>query len=828
MCMRNRLFVICLLFVVPVCSLLAQGNNLTVQLLTGSHIDTVLNHYLAGEGVVLSNGTFNNHPGNIVSNQIGTFNRNGFTQFPIESGLVMCTGGVTVAEGPNNSVAASVLPTLSYTESALSPLVTQSLNDCASVDFDFLTNSDTFVFRYVFASEEYCEYVNSEFNDIFAFFLTGPDPVTLVQTTRNVAIIPGSISTANPNGIPVAINNVNHGYHEINMPGPGSNPSYPQYFVHNSSTTGTQFDGYTVALEAGGIIQACASYHMKLSICDVNDDLYDSGVFLEEHSFESAPDPSLTMGGFYCLHDDIVFQYQAQNVDSIHLVTPSGNVLWTPPFVIPDALEADSGYYYLWAKKGASCGGNPWFKDSVHIEIHVPCVSELCGGAEACAGDVMSYPYAYDSITGPWVSYVNNNMFTISPPATLATDTTVFYALSMYDQFNCHFDTTVQVHVHVQRHIVIDSVVCNSCVWNGVTYNQSGDYTTMMQTGAGCDSSTTLHLTVHYSKVASDTLHLVQNQLPYFFAPADTTFAVNSPAAFQFVFTLPTQYQCDSVITQYVIVYQNVMQDFDTVVCASDLPIDWHGHLFTETGTQSDTLLTAFGADSVIVLHLTVNPNYEYFLEDEACEGGGYSKYGFVIPHDETVGVDTLDRTLTLQSSTGCDSIVHLQLTFTDTALRIVSLTEDFCESMSAELMVVTDFTNYVWTTGEQSPNITVTFPGVYGVTASQGGCRVTARYVVEGCDLHLYLPNAITPTKNDGLNDVFFIPEVLLPMMDDFEISIFDRWGSQVYYSTDKSFHWRGEVNDKIAVNSIFNYIIRYKNLNDKSFVVTGQITVL
>lgn len=826
--MRKRLIVVCLLLLGSVYAVSGQGNNLTVQLLTGNHIDTVLNHYLAGEGVQLSNGKFNNHPGNINSNQVGTFHRNGFTQFPLESGLVMCTGNATVAEGPNNSSSASSYPTSSFSESSLAPLVTESLNDCASLDFDFLTNSDTFVFRYVFASEEYCEYVNSEFNDIFAFFLTGPDPVTLVQTTKNVAIIPGSVSAAHPNGIPVAINNVNHGYHGVSSSGPGSNPSYSQYFIHNTSSAGTQFDGYTVALEAGGIIQACVNYHMKLSICDVSDELYDSGVFLEEHSFESVPDPSLTMGGFFCLHDDIVFQYQAQNVDSIHLITPSGDTLWTPPFTIANALEADSGYYYLRAKKGATCNGSPWTMDSVHIEIHVPCVSELCGGAEFCAGDVMSYSYAYDSITGPWVSYVNNNMFTISPPATLTADTTIFYSLSMYDLSNCHFDTTVQVQIHALRHVDIDSVVCNSCVWNDVTYTQSGNYTIMSQTNAGCDSVTTLHLTVHYSTATTDTLYLVQNQLPYYFAPADTTFAVNSPTSFQFTFTLPTQYQCDSVITQYVEVYQNVLQTLDTAVCAENLPVVWHGRTFTDAGTQCDTLLTASGADSVLVLNLDVYPNYEIFLEDVVCEGDGYSQHGFAIPNAETVGVDTLDRTLTLQTSEGCDSLIHLQLTFVDTALHIVSLTEDFCENWSAELMVVTGFTDYMWTTGEQSPNITVTSPGMYGVTALQDGCRVTARYLVEGCDLHLYLPNAITPTKNDGLNDVFFLPEMLLPMLDDFEISIFDRWGSQVYYSTDKSFRWRGEINDKIAVNSVFNYIIRYKNINGKPFVVTGQITVL
>ena len=216
--LRIVLFWLVLLLCLP--AAFPQGQNLTVQLLQGTHIDTVLNHYLAGEGVQLSNGKFNNHQGNINSNQIGVFHRNGFTQFPFASGLVMCTGGATVAQGPNNSSSGKVDVTSSYNESALLSL-SSDLYNCAALDFDFMTNSDTFVFRYIFASEEYCEYVNSDYNDVFAFFLTGPDPVTHVQTTKNVAIIPGSVSAAHPNGIPVAINNVNHGYHS-GGDGPGT------------------------------------------------------------------------------------------------------------------------------------------------------------------------------------------------------------------------------------------------------------------------------------------------------------------------------------------------------------------------------------------------------------------------------------------------------------------------------------------------------------------------------------------------------------------------------------------------------------------------------
>lgn len=69
------------------------------------------------------------------------------------------------------------------------------------MEFDFVPATDNISFNYVFGSEEYPEYVCSQFNDVFAFFISGPGIVGL----QNIAIVQG---TAN---MPVAINSVNVG-----------------------------------------------------------------------------------------------------------------------------------------------------------------------------------------------------------------------------------------------------------------------------------------------------------------------------------------------------------------------------------------------------------------------------------------------------------------------------------------------------------------------------------------------------------------------------------------------------------------------------------------
>ena len=266
----------------------AQNQNLTVTSLQGTNVDSILQQHLQGDGVMISGfpdpdvfdvsqkGKFNNQTGNVTYPQIGTFNRNGFTAFPFATGLVLTTGNVSVAAGPNSSSGSTSNVSNFYSETQLSSLATSSVNGSASLEFDFIAMADEFAFNYIFGSEEYCEYVGSSFNDVFAFFLTGIDPVTLTTTTKNVAIIPGTVST------PVSINNVNSG-------NPcGSGGSNTQFYVNNPvNSTGVEYDGYTTALTASAVIFSCQTYHMKLAVANVGDNSLDSGVFLEEGSFYS-------------------------------------------------------------------------------------------------------------------------------------------------------------------------------------------------------------------------------------------------------------------------------------------------------------------------------------------------------------------------------------------------------------------------------------------------------------------------------------------------------------------------------------------------------------
>ena len=378
-------------------SLFAQ-NNVTVMTLQNVHVDTILKYHLAGEGVELSNGMFNMVPGIVTSNQIGSFNRNNYTQFPFATGLVMTTGACSVAAGPNSSTSSSSTANVTYHDALLQQYNQgYTVQNSAALDFDFLTYADTFAFHYVFGSEEYPNFVCASYNDLFIFLLTGPDPVTNQVVTRNVAVIPGTVSAANPEGLPVSINTVNGGASSSG----GStcyNGTYSSFYVANSAgANGIEYNGYTVELAAEGNVNACDSYHMHLAICNAGDNSYDSGVFLEGKSFKSEVTTKLLMRNTYCLHEPIQFEYQAENVDTVYILTPSGDTLWAP-YVIESAETSDTGWYHLFVHKAISCA-SIWATDSIYINVINTFKPDLGPDQWHCTGDIITLNSNYSDST---------------------------------------------------------------------------------------------------------------------------------------------------------------------------------------------------------------------------------------------------------------------------------------------------------------------------------------------------------------------------------------------------------------------------------------------
>ncbi len=199
--------------------------------------------------------------------------------FHFDSGVILASGYVTNAAGPNNSGSITT-NTNTPGDVNLTALIPQTTWDAAVLEFDFIPADNLITFNYSFGSDEYLEYVNSGFNDVFAFFLTGPNPGPGgAYFNTNIATIPGTT-------IPVSINNVNTG-------------ANAGYYINNGTggspgNEAIQYDGYTVSIPAQAQVTQCETYHIKLAVADAGDHAFDSGVFLEAGSMTSGEVVSMT------------------------------------------------------------------------------------------------------------------------------------------------------------------------------------------------------------------------------------------------------------------------------------------------------------------------------------------------------------------------------------------------------------------------------------------------------------------------------------------------------------------------------------------------------
>ncbi len=225
-------------------------------------------------------------------------------------------------------------------------------------------------------------------------------------------------------------------------------------------------------------------------------------------------------------------------------------------------------------------------------------------------------------------------------------------------------DSTITLNLTIRHSTTYtdEQSACDSLTWlNTTTYTTSNSTDTVMRTNAaGCDSTITLNLTIRYSSDTTISDTIVENQLPYTFNGVSFTDSVTHSTV-----TITNAVECDSIIDYSLFVFRNVVDTLDSALCNSRLPIEWNGVTFDTTVTQTitmtrtATLLAASGADSLVVMNLTVHPLYDHHLNTAICDNQTLT-FGdsiFMGADGNTVHLDSL------LSVYGCDSLSTLHLT---------------------------------------------------------------------------------------------------------------------------------------------------------------------
>ena len=236
------------------------------------------------------------------TNGIGYFEANG-SSWPFENGLIMTSGDVANAAGPESGVLVDgtyAWPGDGDLEAFIPGLNAGDTNNASIIEFEFVPVSNSMSFDFIFAAEEYGTF-QCTFTDAFAFLLTDSS-----GNTSNLAIVPGtddpiSVLTVRDDQYNGSCESVNAEWF-ANYYGPGGLPPL---------TSPTNFIGHTEVMTATATVIPNEVYTIKLVVADDGDTIYDSAVFIDGGSFDIGQldlgeDILVSSGNALCEGQDIV------------------------------------------------------------------------------------------------------------------------------------------------------------------------------------------------------------------------------------------------------------------------------------------------------------------------------------------------------------------------------------------------------------------------------------------------------------------------------------------------------------------------------------------
>ncbi|MEL6674181.1 MAG: PKD domain-containing protein [Bacteroidota bacterium] len=436
---------------------------------------------LFGEGVIVSNINYQLCD---TSRAMWEFDGSA-ASVSLDRGLLLSTGECIDAQNPFGTQASSLLASTPLGMPGYTPLNSLlppgfSTNDACVITFDIVPLCDSIAIKYIFASEEYPGFVNSMFNDVFAFFISGPGFGAAPGT--NIALVPGT-------NIPVSINNVNNGQSATGTvpTGPCTNCAF-----YNDYTFGTtlSYNAFTKTLLAEASVQQCSTYTITLAIADGGDSFLDSGVFLEAEGI-GCTSQALTLkavnnasanlgtnvtvegcsnGGEFIftlpnpLPDTTVFYFDIGGTavpgvdydplpDSI--IMPAGQTSFTVPLnVVDDGIFEGVETLQLIYTDSALCG-SIIYADTAQMEIwDKPNLTTapdaaICDGETATLGFTPNITHTYAWSPGTYLSdpTISNPVFT-RPNNDIFAKTQTYVLTTTSLQGYCILEDTVEVTVH--------------------------------------------------------------------------------------------------------------------------------------------------------------------------------------------------------------------------------------------------------------------------------------------------------------------------------------------------------------------------------------------
>src|SRR4029079_7036798 len=177
------------------------------------------------------------------------------------------------------------------------------------------------------------------------------------------------------------------------------------------------------------------------------------------------------------------------------------------------------------------------------------------------------------------------------------------YTFTTTNAAGCDSVATLNLSTKATTTSTTNVAVCSNQLpynWNGTNYSAAGSYTFTTSNAAGCDSVTTLNMSIRATTVSTTNVAVCSNQLPYNWN------GTNYSAAGSYTFTTTNAAGCDSVATLNMSIKSPTTSTTNVAVCSNQLPYSWNGTIYSAAGSYTFTTTNAVGCDSVATLNMSI------------------------------------------------------------------------------------------------------------------------------------------------------------------------------------------------------------------------------
>ncbi|GEM_PF-5598953 len=362
---------------------------------------------------------------------------------------------------------------------------------------------------------------------------------------------------------------------------------------------------------------------------NINGNLQDS-VSIDITSLEG----KISRGGYYIGYiidnrNEVIEEIETDNdfafTDNIFMYCPPDATIFSKTICAGDSVEFRNQFYKTDGIYEFTFTGQSGCDSVIVLNLTVNPQNDTILEKSVCSGDSIAISNLFYKESGVYIETFTN-------------------------QFGCDSVVTLNLEVRQPEITTLNESTCKGNPFEiaGSFYSETGTYTKTLTNSTGCDSLIVLNLTV---SLPSDTLI------------SKTICAGDSVKIGDSVYTqsgtfekmLTNKFGCDSLVTLNLIVNPDQKTTIEKTICNGD-SVTVGPFVFHESGTFENTFSNRFGCDSIIILHLTVNPITDSLLEVTLCEGDNV-QVGNSIYNETGVYEEHLINRF------GCDSLVTLSLT---------------------------------------------------------------------------------------------------------------------------------------------------------------------